>query len=284
MLVLVPPAVAGASLRSECRPGIQDASRRQRMLWYEPDLISEERAFSRAVETDTLRFFHRSPATAQETADMKWFYENRLVGSVPGEAFTEQLYASSPEQCPFCQLGVPTTLEHMFPKANFPWLAVEPRNLAPACKDCNLDRRSGTGHSSPNVYLDTWLTASTWLVATRDDSADPSALKFEVDPACGLYPHQISLLQTHLEERKLENRFPIRAKQAFRDLVSDIREERRIAEIPANDLVSEVEVTLRSRVRARASDHGTNYWEAVALRAWLTDVASIDWLTLTEPR
>lgn len=251
------------------------------MRWHESDLAAEERAFQRSIDTGTLRLFKSGPSGDHGVDDMKWYYKNRLIGSVPGKDIVADIYALSPERCPFCQAGIPSTLEHMLPKALFPWLAVEPCNLAPACKDCNLDRREGNGRSSPNVYVDSWLADYVWLSAARADPADPAHLVFDIDRACGVTSTQADLLSTHLQERKLRNRYRIRAKQAFSDILGDIRASRRVRPIGGRALEQAVEATLTSRLEARSEDHGENYWEVAALRVWLADVSSIDWEGLT---
>lgn len=280
-MTLTPPRLSGFDLRLACTPGITDIDRLYRMRWHESALAAEERAFRRSVDAGILRLFRSGPVGEHGVADMKWYYRNRLIGSVPGKNITADIYALSPERCPFCQAGTPSTLEHMFPKALFPWLAVEPGNLAPACKDCNLDRNEGNGHSSPNVYADTWISDHIWLTATSAHFGDPTHLLFDIDAGCGVTPAQAELLRTHLNERKLRNRYRIRAKQSFSDLLSDIRESRRVRPIAGRRLEDAVEETLTSRLSARTADHGKNYWEAAALRVWVADFRSIDWEGLT---
>ena len=44
--------------------------------------------------------------------------------------------------CPICGIRIASTLDHYLPKAKVPTLSVTPSNLIPACKDCNMDKKT----------------------------------------------------------------------------------------------------------------------------------------------
>jgi hypothetical protein len=63
----------------------------------------------------------------------------------PARTIYDSLLNSAKEKCPFCGgIGTPRNLDHFLPKAHFPQFSVLPRNLIPACRDCNMD---GKGHA-----------------------------------------------------------------------------------------------------------------------------------------
>lgn len=44
-------------------------------------------------------------------------------------------------KCPFCGIGTVSTLDHYLPKSKYPALAITPKNMIPACRDCNLGKK-----------------------------------------------------------------------------------------------------------------------------------------------
>ena len=68
-------------------------------------------------------------------------YESKFVGG-PGRPYYDK-YMSLPAhgRCPFCGIGIVATLDHYLPKSKYPALAVTPKNMIPACRDCNLGEK-----------------------------------------------------------------------------------------------------------------------------------------------
>ena len=74
-------------------------------------------------------------------SDLVKVYDQYFVADAkPARKIYEALLNSAKEQCPFCGgIGVPRNLDHFLPKAHFPQFSIFPRNLIPACRDCNMD-------------------------------------------------------------------------------------------------------------------------------------------------
>lgn len=53
--------------------------------------------------------------------------------------FINHIRNSSPNVCPMCGSLKASTVDHLFPKEDYPWFAVYSKNLIPAC-DCNSKR------------------------------------------------------------------------------------------------------------------------------------------------
>lgn len=74
--------------------------------------------------------------------DLKELYEDHMlkVGSESRKIYNK-LRASAPGGiCPLCGVRGVATLDHYLPKSRFPMLSVNPRNLVPACRDCNTGK------------------------------------------------------------------------------------------------------------------------------------------------
>ena len=45
-------------------------------------------------------------------------------------------------KCPFCGVGIVSTLDHYLPKTKYPTYALTPVNLIACCADCNKNKKS----------------------------------------------------------------------------------------------------------------------------------------------
>ena len=74
------------------------------------------------------------------------------------------------EKCPFCGIGTVSTLDHYLPKSKYPALAITPKNMIPACRDCNWERK---GHfllrtQRRNRYIRWFWRCWTGYLAVRE--------------------------------------------------------------------------------------------------------------------
>lgn len=56
-------------------------------------------------------------------------------------SYLKEIRSSSPDICPMCGSLKPYSLDHVFPKEDYPELAIFSKNLVPAC-DCNIKRKT----------------------------------------------------------------------------------------------------------------------------------------------
>ena len=68
--------------------------------------------------------------------------------------------------CPYCGIGLVSTLDHYLPKNEYPDYSITIYNLVPSCKDCNFNKKGGIVFSNENhlfhPYYDE-IDASDWL-------------------------------------------------------------------------------------------------------------------------
>ncbi len=257
-----------------------EPSFRRRLNWLIPGMRAEARALERAGDSGTLRFLLPSPFSPEEKADLVKFYEDRLKQGAEGRRILASITALSPDSCPFCgTAGEPETFEHMFPKAQYPWLSAEPLNLAPCCWPCNVGRKSLTPQTSPNPYFDVWLRKR-WLIAKVVDVSSPGVVEYELDAAADLEPHQIALLSKHISDRRLKRRLPVQAATAFADHLGSFRTVQTQFSLSSTRLATYIGSSLSTSADDRARRFGENHWEAVALRCWASAASGIDWVKL----
>lgn len=69
-------------------------------------------------------------------------YQKEMLpkGKVAREFYNKIKMLAPNETCPYCGIGIVTTVDHFLAKANYPLFAIMPDNLVPACKDCNEEK------------------------------------------------------------------------------------------------------------------------------------------------
>lgn len=91
--------------------------------------------------------------------------------------------------CPFCEIALPSELDHYLPKSEFPVFALTPANLVPICSECNKLTRKGD--YVPDAYDDALfhpyfdkLPATAWLRAVIHFEAVPY-VSYSVEDSAG---------------------------------------------------------------------------------------------------
>jgi len=153
-----------------CIESYRDTTLKDRLKSIAPILAVEASHFEDCVLTSQT---HTIP-TADNVGgvvskdEMTSVYESKFVRG-PGRPYYDK-YMSLPAngKCPFCGIGIVSTLDHYLPKSRYPALAITPKNMVPACRDCNLgEKRTFFPHNSAeeplhpyfdDVEQDVWLS------------------------------------------------------------------------------------------------------------------------------
>lgn len=91
--------------------------------------------------------------------------------------FINDLRASSPNVCPMCGSLKTGTLDHLFPKDDYPCFAVYSKNLVPAC-DCNSKRKTNLTDGNKRIlhpYYDLFLNQRLLSCTIAQDPQFPKA-------------------------------------------------------------------------------------------------------------
>lgn len=85
--------------------------------------------------------------------DMIWLYDNKFVAG-GGKKYYDRL-KSIPKygKCPFCGVGIVSTLDHYLPKTEYPIYAVTPFNLVASCFDCNKKKANAIIASASKKFI-----------------------------------------------------------------------------------------------------------------------------------
>lgn len=119
-----------------------------------------------------------------------------------GREIYDELRAAAPNgRCPLCGVGSVRTLDHHLPKSKFPFLAVVPANLVPACSDCNHTKTD----VAPTVYADQTLHPyfddiddKRWLRARVVEQV-PVVVEFYVSPPTDWSSGLVTRVRRHFE-------------------------------------------------------------------------------------
>lgn len=126
------------------------------------------------------------------------------------------LRASAPgSMCPFCGVGVVSTLDHYLPKSKFPLLAVLPSNLVPCCKDCNTGKLAGIALSAEDQCLHPYydhnhFTNEQWVFAHIEET-NPATINYYVDPPADWTLIDRQRVEKHFNDFDLGGRYSIQA-------------------------------------------------------------------------
>lgn len=196
-----------------------------------------------------------------------WLYERRFK---TGDAshIRDAILTLGVHGCPYCHSPYAPTIDHMFPKATHPRLAVTPRNLIPACRDCNTERNGRSNRIDVDPYSDAWVEQESWLRAEIPDAKNPDALVFSIDYPLAWTVDQRSALSDLATHARFFYRFTLSASQEFRS--------RRVRF--AHIYQAGGSAALLDAFETELKVHHTrsiNYWASAAYKCWAT--SNVDW-------
>ena len=149
--------------------------------------------------------------------DVKGLYSDQMVPTKKvARHHYDKLVVSAPQRrCPFCGFGRATTLDHFLNKADYPWLAIVPINLVPACKDCNHGKSTSRALSADKQILHPYfegseLTDDQWLFASVIQST-PLAIDYRAEPPSKWDTALRLRVKQHFKDFDLKARFSIEA-------------------------------------------------------------------------
>lgn len=100
-----------------------------------------------------------SVANVNITNDLSIALKKHYASPPTDLKFIDDLRASSPNVCPMCGSLKTGTLDHLFPKDDYPCFSVYSKNLVPAC-DCNSKRKTNLTDGNKRIlhpYYDFFL-------------------------------------------------------------------------------------------------------------------------------
>ena len=141
-----------------------------------------------------------SVANVDITNDLSIALKKHYASPPTDLKFIDDLRASSPNVCPMCGSLKTGTLDHLFPKDDYPCFAVYSKNLVPAC-DCNSKRRTNLTNGNKRIlhpYYDLFLNQRLLSCTIVQDPRFPKA---KIEIAYVLPQHlEIDSIKYHTEK------------------------------------------------------------------------------------
>lgn len=174
--------------------------------------------------------------------------------------------------CPACgEAGAPNTLDHYLPKAEYPHFCITPLNLFPMCDACQKEKGEKTGDTiSPRFfihpYFDIFVAEQVIELSINPPFDKPT---FDLIPHSQLTPDQSSLVESHIRELAIEQRYVHFFRGQHRRLIRLVDRMRNTGQ--------EVASTLET-FSIGAEEPTQNSWEHVFYMAVLSNDAFMDYL------
>lgn len=162
------------------------------------------------------------------------------------------------DECPFCGLSEPKTLDHYLPKEDFPEFSVYPKNLIPMCSVCNSCYKGvkcfkGGRRLFIHTYYDIFPVHD-FLMANVDINAK---ISIEFSSVNILHePYFSSLFNSHFKELGLNSRFK---RKATAEIGRKRNTLRRIYN--RNGSGQDVSDELRAIAIGLREEYGGNFWK-----------------------
>ena len=151
-----------------CVENYRDIDKKRRLLACKHLIATDSYGYHSLVPHRINEFTISKLPPNVSAAEMKKVYDEKFarVDSV-GRTYYDLIMAQAERGiCPICGIRMVSTLDHYLPKAKVPTLAVTPSNLIPACRDCNMDKKTDmilTPDATPvHLYYDR-LPDEPWL-------------------------------------------------------------------------------------------------------------------------
>lgn len=206
------------------------------------------------------------PLTSATAEDVQHAYDRRLVAGQGRPMYDKILAAALRYQCPYCEHGTVSTLDHFLPKSAFGALALEPWNLVPACKDCNHALGAGSAADAESEFIHpfVWLDQEAWLRATLIHSDEP-VVEFHVERPAAWSDETFSRVQSHFRRLRLRTRYAEISAGTVHEITHGVQHLCAVGQPEA------IRDHLGELAHAQSLARGPNHWRAALLRALADD-------------
>ncbi|WP_089604024.1 HNH endonuclease [Acinetobacter piscicola] len=177
--------------------------------------------------------------------------KNELVELSDGSSF---------DTCQYCGINSISTLDHILPKSIFPEFVVHPKNLFPACSECNSLKMSKwleSGESSfLNLYSDI-LPLTQYLFVDLNYNGKIFDVSFYLSNKNNIDTIFFKIISNHFKNLKLIERFNRRSNEIISEFINSI-----ISNLENNTLESLLN-NARNRLPLQKSSIGHNHFKNI---------------------
>lgn len=160
-----------------CVEGYTDSDKKKRLLACKHLVEVDSTSYQKLVPSHIDEFAISELPNDVVFAEMKKVYDEKFArADAVGRSYYDAIMTQVARGiCPICGVRLASTLDHYLPKAKVPTLSVTPSNLIPACRDCNMDKKTGMildPDATPvHLYYDR-LPEGPWLYVRIGDNLE----------------------------------------------------------------------------------------------------------------
>lgn len=158
-------------------------------------------------------------------AQTDWLYNTKLVGGNPRQRAVYNRIKSGAvdDLCPFCNHRDVYDLDHFLPKESFHLLAVNPWNLVPSCKECNVNKKAHKADQATNEFFHPYFNVprGRWLGAEVRSGERPT-LRFMVIAPDGWSEIDFKRAEFQFDRLKLDRLYRAQTGAEIRVLASSL--------------------------------------------------------------
>ena len=127
-----------------CVESYTDPEKKKRLMACKHLVEVDSESYQKLVPSQIDRFTISELPEDVSSAEMKKVYDEKFArAETVGRTYYDAIMAQAERGiCPICGVRLASTLDHYLPKAKVPTLSVTPSNLIPACRDCNMDKKT----------------------------------------------------------------------------------------------------------------------------------------------
>jgi hypothetical protein len=243
MMRLSEPEYSCEQTLDTCIAGItRNAGLRHKLSIGKPDLMLAEAQYTNAADAGELYTIpsintdgNADPVVINglKKSELIRIYDQYFVPeSKPARKIYDALLNAAKEKCPFCGgIGMPRNLDHFLPKAHFPQFSVLPRNLVPACLDCNLGEKTQSFAIDAedqiiHPYIDSErFFSEQWIFATyhAGNDGEPGEFEYFVSPPEGWREIEKQKARKHFRDFGLARRYATKAAEHLGTVLLQIK-------------------------------------------------------------
>ncbi|MER7416487.1 HNH endonuclease [Micromonospora peucetia] len=205
------PRTAARESFATCIAGVQDEELAERFNGATESIVLADQRFDEVARSATCYLLDKDAVkpAGVERDEMIWLYDVRMAKKrSAGRKIYDEIRTSAPyNRCPLCGQRRVETLDHYLPKTHFPALAVSPRNLIPACSDCNKMKTNRLSSSEEEQTLHPYyddVGGSTWLYG-RVVESEPGFIEFVAEPSPSVGEVMAKRIRHHFEVFQLSS-------------------------------------------------------------------------------
>lgn len=170
--------------------------------------------------------------------------------------------------CQYCTINSANTLDHIIPKSDFSEFAVNPKNLLPACSECNgykLDRfKNNNDRLFLNLYTDV-LPLVQYLFVDIQITNGVVEVDYRLSNINNINKQLFNIIESHYERLHLFRRFKIKTNTIISEMTNSINSS--IGRVTKQTFL---DMTL-DKINSDKLLHGSNHYKLVLEEALLNN-------------